>query len=418
MINWKKTGKILMAAALLVGGALAAYLLLTPAEPSQTVPPGPVADTLFGIPVDSFHIVKEVVRPNQNLGDILTGFGVSMTRIDQLARKAENIFDVRKIRTGQPYYLFQSPDTSREARFMVYENNRIEYVIFDLSDSLTITQGRKKVRAEHRSASGTITSNLWNTMTDNNLNPALAIEMSEIYAWTIDFFGIQKGDRFRLLFIEQYVDSTSIGVGPIYAAEFEHMGKSYYAFRFSQDEGFDYFDDRGENLRKAFLKAPLSFSRISSRFSGSRLHPVLKIRRPHFGVDYAAPKGTPVMTIGDGTVVERGYKGGGGNTVKIKHNTVYTTLYLHLSGFAKGITPGARVRQGDVIGYVGSTGLSTGPHLDFRVYKNGSPVDPLKLDVPPGEPVKAAFKPDFTTIKDSLTTLLYKINWQKDALSQ
>ena len=207
-------------------------------------------------------------------------------------------------------------------------------------------------------------------------------------------------------------------MGPIYAAEFEHMGKSYYAFRFSQDEGFDYFDDRGENLRKAFLKAPLSFSRISSRFSGSRLHPVLKIRRPHFGVDYAAPKGTPVMTIGDGTVVERGYKGGGGNTVKIKHNTVYTTLYLHLSGFAKGITPGARVRQGDVIGYVGSTGLSTGPHLDFRVYKNGSPVDPLKLDVPPGEPVKAAFKTDFTTIKDSLTTLLYKINWQKDALSQ
>ena len=410
-MDWKKTGKFLITGVVLIAAATAAYILLTPEKPRDPAPEAVIPEMLFGFPVDSFHIVEGVVKPNQNLGDILTGFGLNMSTIDQLARNCEGIFDVRKIRTGQHFYLFQSPGSAREARYLVYENNRIEYVIFDLSDSLSISLGRKKVRVEQRAASGTIESSLWNTMTSNNLNPVLAVEMSEIYAWTIDFFGIQKGDRFRLLYQEQFVDTVSIGVGPIYAAEFEHMGKSYYAFRFSQDEGFDYFDDRGENLRKAFLKAPLEFRRISSHFSGSRLHPVLKIRRPHYGVDYAAPRGTPVVSIGDGTVIERGYKGGGGNTVKIKHNTVYTTLYLHLSGFAKGIAPGARVRQGEVIGYVGSTGLSTGPHLDFRVYKNGTPIDPLKLDVPPGEPVKAEFRPGFTNNKDSLTVLLYKINW-------
>ncbi len=409
----KKTGKILIATVLLVIAAIAAWLLLMPTKQKAETPPVKISNTLFDFPVDSFHIVEGVVKPNQNLGDILSGFGVTMAKIDQLARNAEGIYDVRKIRTGQHFYLFQSPDTSREVRHLVYENNRIEYVTFCLVDSLSVSLGRKKVRTEQRSASGIITSSLWNAMTNRHLNPGLAIEMSEMYAWTIDFFGIQKGDRFRILYQEQFVDSSSIGVGPIYAAEFEHMGKSYYAFRFSQDEGYDYFDDRGENLRKAFLKAPLVFSRISSHFSGSRMHPILRIRRPHYGVDYAAAKGTPVVTIGDGTIVERGFKGGGGNTVKIKHNTVYTTHYLHLAGFAKGIVPGARVRQGEVIGYVGSTGLATGPHLDFRVYKNGTPTDPLKLDIPPGEPVKPGYKADFTVRKDSLTVLLYKINWHE-----
>lgn len=264
-----------------------------------------------------------------------------------------------------------------------------------------------------KSASGIIASNLWNTMTDNDLNPMLAIELSKIYAWTIDFFGIQKGDKFRLLYEEQFVDTVSTGVGPVYAVEFEHMGKNYYAFRFSQDEGFDYFDDKGENLRKAFLKAPLEFSRISSRFSGSRLHPVLKIRRPHHGVDYAAPLGTPVVSIGDGTVIGKGYQGGSGNFVKIRHNAVYTTMYLHLSRFGKGVSTGSRVQQGEVIGYVGSTGLSTGPHLDFRVFMNGTPIDPLKIDAPPGDPVKTDYKQDFIHTRDSLTVCLYSINWHR-----
>jgi murein DD-endopeptidase MepM/ murein hydrolase activator NlpD len=370
-----------------------------------------VPEMMFGLPVDSFRITAGVIRPNQNLGEILTGFGVPMAKVDQLSRNSEAIFDVRKIKSGQNYYLFQSPDTTCHPCYLVYENSLIEYVVFNLSDSLSISKGKKKVRIAHQSASGTIQSSLWNTMTDNNLDPTLALDLSEIYAWTIDFFGIQKGDRFRVIYDEQFVDSVPVGIGPVHAVEFEHSGRSYYAFRFLQEEKFDYFDEKGESLRKAFLKAPLEYRRISSHFSGSRFHPVLKIRRPHYGVDYAAPRGTPVVSIGDGTVLQRSYQGGGGNTVKIKHNSVYTTMYLHLSGFAKGLTVGSRVKQGEVIGYVGSTGLSTGNHLDFRVFKNNAPVDPLKMDVPPGDPVKAEFRPDFTHLKDSLTMHLYKINW-------
>jgi murein DD-endopeptidase MepM/ murein hydrolase activator NlpD len=246
----------------------------------------------------------------------------------------------------------------------------------------------------------------------------LALRLSDIFAWSIDFYAIQKGDRFRVIYDEMFVDSASIGVGNIYAVQFDHMGTENYAFRFFQDDRFDYFDEEGQSLRKAFLKSPLEFARISSRFSHSRMHPVLRIRRPHHGVDYAAPKGTPVRAIGDGTVIARAYQaGGGGNYVKIKHNSVYTTTYMHLSGFAKGIVQGARVQQGQVIGFVGSTGLSTGPHLDFRVHKNGTPVDPLKVEAPPVEPVNESRMPEYVTMKDSLLAELQKIRWDVEALA-
>jgi murein DD-endopeptidase MepM/ murein hydrolase activator NlpD len=374
----------------------------------------PVAELMFGLPVDSFSIVAGVIGPDQNLGEILSGFGVSMAKVDQLVKASEGVFDLRKIKSGQNFYLFQSTDTSRKACYLVYESSNVDYIVFNLTDSLSISHGKKKIRVEQKAATGVITSNLWNTIEENNLSPVLALALSDIYAWTIDFFGIQKGDRFRVMYEEQFVDSVSVGIGPVHAAEFEHVGKSYYAFRFFQDKGFDYFDDSGQNLRKAFLKAPLSFSRISSRFSGSRFHPILKIRRPHYGVDYAAPRGTPVMSIGEGTVTEKTYQGGGaGNIIKIRHNTVYETSYMHLSGFAGGIFKGGHVSQGDVIGYVGSTGLATGSHLDFRVYKNGSPMDPLKLEAPPGDPVIKELKSEYLTVKDSLLMRLYTIHWGK-----
>ncbi len=371
----------------------------------------PVPELLFGFPVDSFLITEGKVEPNQNLGNILNDFGVSMTLVDQLTRCSEGIFDLRKIRSGNNYYLFRSLDSLPKPCYLVYEKDQVEYVIFNLSDSICISTGRKEVRIEQRSASGVISASLWNTMKDQNLNPVLALELSDIYAWTIDFFGIQEGDRFRVLYEEQFVDTVSVGIGPIHAAEFEHMGKVYSAYRFFQDNLFHYFDQSGENLRKAFLKAPLSFSRISSHFSGSRLHPVLKIRRPHFGVDYAARKGTPVVAIGDGTVIEKAYQRGGGNLLKIKHNTTYTTMYMHLSGYGKGISKGSRVSQGQVVGFVGSTGLSTGPHLDFRVFKNGTPVDPLKVESPPADPVHQEQMPLFVPMKDSLASCLQSINW-------
>lgn len=371
----------------------------------------PMPELKFGFPVDSFHIVEGRIKPNQNLGDLLSGFGVSMARIDQLAKNSAEIFDVRKIRSGYNFYIFQSLDSSRTARYMVYENNKIDYVIFSL-DSLNTFTGKREVEVVQKSAMGIIESSLWNAMIKNGLNPVLANELSEIYAWTIDFFGIQKGDRFRVLYEEQFVDGQSVGIGPVQAVQFDHMGKSFFGFRFFQDERFDYFDDQGQSLRKAFLKAPLKFSRISSHFSHSRFHPVLKIRRPHHGVDYAAPAGTPVVSIGDGVVEERAYQSGGaGNYVRIKHNSVYSTVYMHLRGFGPGIAKGKRVQQGQVIGYVGSTGLSTGAHLDFRVYKNGSPVDPLRVEAPPTEPVKPEYVDLYNAQRDSLLMHLTRISW-------
>lgn len=374
----------------------------------------PLPEMKFGLPIDSFFIVEGKIKPNQNLGDLLTGFGVSMAQIDQLARNSFEVFDVRRIRSGNNFYIFQSLDSAKTARYLVYENNRIDYVIFSLTDSLNSFTGKRDVEVESKTAWGVITSSLWNTMVQNNLSPVLAIELSEIFAWSIDFFGLQKGDRFRVLYEEQFVDGFSVGIGPIHAVEFEHANKTFSAYRFFQDDRFEYFDADGQSLRKAFLKAPLEYARISSHFSHGRMHPILKIRRPHHGIDYAAPAGTPVVSIGDGLVQERGYQAGGaGNFVRIKHNAVYTTVYMHLRGFGPGVNKGSRVQQGQVIGYVGSTGLSTGPHLDFRVYKNGSPIDPLRMESPPSEPIKLENIISFNSIRDSLMQDLKHIDWER-----
>lgn len=367
----------------------------------------------YGLPVDSFQIETGIVKSNAYLSQILNAKGVGLGTIDKIARKSKAVFDVRKIKSGNKYTFFLTPDSLNKARYFVYENSATEYTVFELFDSFHIYQGEKVIQTQQKTTQGVVESSLWNAMVGNGHDPMLALELSDIFAWTIDFFAIQKGDRFRVIFDEQFVDSTSIGIGEIYAVQFDHYGEENYAFLFDQDERWDYFDEKGTSLRKAFLKAPLKFSRISSRYSNSRMHPVLRIRRPHHGVDYAAPKGTPVMSIGDGTVVARAYqKGGGGNYLKIKHNSVYTTTYMHLSGFGKGITTGTRVKQGQVIGYVGSTGLASGPHLDFRVSKNGSLVDPLKVKAPPVEPVKEENLARFSLAKDSLLIELQKIKWE------
>ncbi|WP_347838609.1 peptidoglycan DD-metalloendopeptidase family protein [uncultured Draconibacterium sp.] len=366
----------------------------------------------YGLPVDSFALEMGIVKNNQYLSQILNARGVGMGTIDKIARKSKDVFDVRKIKSGENFCIFSTLDSVPVAKYFVYENSAVDYTIFELTDTLGIYQGKKEVQTRLRTAKGEVETSLWNAMVDNGQDPMLALELSDIFAWTIDFFAIQKGDRFRVIYDEQFVDSTSIGIGEIYAVQFDHYGDENYAFLFDQDERFDYFDDQGKSLRKAFLKAPLKFSRISSRFSNSRMHPVLRIRRPHRGVDYAAPRGTPVMSIGDGTVITKAYqKGGGGNYLKIKHNSVYTTTYMHLSGYAKGISTGSRVKQGQIIGYVGSTGIATGPHLDFRVAKNGSLVDPLKVKAPPVEPVKEENMERYMALKDSMMLELQKIQW-------
>jgi murein DD-endopeptidase MepM/ murein hydrolase activator NlpD len=293
--------------------------------------------------------------------------------------------------------------------YFVYESSLVEFYVIDLHDSIRIFRSEKQITSLKKIASGKIRSSLWNAMTDNSVDPILAVDLSEIYAWSIDFFGIQKGDYFKVIYDEQYVDTNYTGIGKIYCAVFNHMGKDYYAVPFTEDGKESWFDEWGNSLRKAFLKSPLKFSRISSRFSSSRLHPIFKIRRPHFGIDYAAPAGTPVHSIGDGKVVKAERSGGAGKMIRIRHNSIYSTAYLHLSGYAKGIILGRHVNQGDIIGYVGSTGLSTGPHLDFRFYKFDSPVDPLKVEAPSVEPVRKDNMDTFNLVKDDLIEQLNKI---------
>lgn len=367
----------------------------------------PLADSLiaappmkmFGIPVDSYYTETGIVKRNQILAQILRDYTLPEGAMARLVTLTREEFDMRKIKAGNPYTLFLTRDSANMLQYLVYEHSPIDYSVFDFTDSLRVYDFKKKIVPVERRVSGKIETSLWNTLSQQNINPMLTLELSDIYAWTVDFFGIQPGDSFSVVYDELFVDTANIGIGRIHAAYFLQNGREYYAIPFIQDSIESYFDADGSSLRRAFLKAPLHFRRISSRYSNSRMHPILRIRRPHHGVDYSAPIGTPVYSIGDGKVLETAYRGQNGRMVKIRHNSVYTTAYLHLSAYGKGIHPGASVRQGDVIGYVGSSGLSSGPHLDFRVYKNGSPIDPLKMESPPVAPVKTENRSAFDSVK-------------------
>ncbi len=354
----------------------------------------------YGIPVDSFKVEEKRIKPNMSLSVLLGSLNLSAKKIQESIKKADSVFDLRKIRRGNIYKVFSSKDTSETVNYLVYEQSATDYIVFDYTDSLKVIKKQKKIEHKVKIAEGTIESSLWLSMTDNSINPLLALELSDIYAWTIDFFGLQQGDQFKVFYQEDFVDEESVGLGKIYAAWFKHNGREIYAIPFYQDSVLSFFDVDGNSLRKAFLKAPLKFSRISSGFSNSRLHPILKIRRPHHGVDYSAPMGTPVHAIGDGNIIKAQYSGGAGHYVKIKHNSIYTTGYMHLSKYGKGIKPGKFVKQGEIIGYVGSTGLSTGAHLDFRVWKNGQNINPLKLEAPPVEPIHPDKIEFFNKIRD------------------
>lgn len=353
----------------------------------ETVPSEP--QYLYDICIDSMYVEKGEIEPNQTLSDMLLAEGVSQQVINHIANDCREVFDVRKMRGGNTYYLLATNDTTQRPLYWIYEIDYRNTAVFSLTDSLKAWRIEKDIELRMERTTGTITSSLWNAVVGNGGDAALAVRLSDIYAWSIDFFGIQEGDSFDAVYEREFVGDKSVGLGEVYFCSFVHRGDTITAMAFEQNGKTEYFGEKGVNLRKAFLKAPLNYSRISSTFSNSRLHPVYKYYRPHHGVDYAAPAGTPVYSIGDGVIVTKAYqKGGAGNYLKIKHNDTYTTSYMHLKGYAKGITQGCRVKQGQLIGYVGSTGASTGPHLDFRVFKNGTPIDPLKMDSPPAEPVK------------------------------
>lgn len=365
----------------------------------------------YGIAVDTFRIDTGYVKEGETLGGILRRCGADNRQQNAILTLRKDELDTRQIRAGKQYLALYERDSV--LRYWVYIASVREAQVLDLGDSVHARFHQKPVTTIEKTAQATIESSLWNAMVGANLPVDLALELSDIYAWTIDFFGLQKGDSIKVYYEEQYVDTTSIGIGRIFAAHFYHGNRWNEAYWFEKGETQGYFDEKGNSLRKAFLKAPLNYKRISSRFTYARKHPVYKIVRPHTGVDYAAPAGTPVVAIGDGKVIEKGYKGGGGNTIKIRHNSTYTTAYLHLSKYAKGLQVGSMVRQGEVIGYVGSTGASTGPHLDFRVWKNGTPIDPLKMDSPPVEPIAKEMKAAYDSVATAYREKLQTLNVQK-----
>ena len=348
----------------------------------------------YGFDPASYTCTEGTVKNGQFFSNLLTSLGMSAQDGYNLTVACSDVFDVKNFRVGNAYKAYYNED--KVLMYIVYEASRTSDIVFNCQEPYQAYRCEKPVTVETRYADVTINNSLWVDMKNAGVSSHLILSLSDIYAWTVDFFGLQKGDRFRVLYEEKICDGEVVAVDTVRYAVFTRGKEDLPSIMFDQKDGGNiYWNEKGESMRKAFLKAPLKFTRISSGFSYARKHPVTRKVQPHTGIDYAAPKGTPVMTIGDGVITSMKYEGAGGNTIRIRHNSVYSTAYLHLSGYAKGLKAGQRVRQGQVIGYVGSTGRSTGPHLDFRVWKNGSPINPLKMDSPPAEPLKPEFKDEF-----------------------
>lgn len=357
----------------------------------------------YGLPIEDYSVRCDTLRPRQTFAELLMQMGFSAQEVYRLTQCPDSVFNVRRLRPGQVCALFCDKDSAASPRYLVYVENPKDYVIFTLGDSCRATRARNASRWCESEVAGVVNSSLWVAMQESGTSPLLAVEMSHIFGWSVDFFGIQRGDEFRLIYAREFVDETPLENYRILAASFRASDSTVYAIPFVQDGEELFYNADGNSLEGAFLKAPLDYYRISSRFSNSRFHPVLKRYRAHHGVDYAAPVGTPVYAIGSGKVIAKAYQaGGGGNYVKIRHNSVYVTTYMHLSRFAKGLKVGDAVKQKQVIGYVGSTGISTGPHLDFRVHENGKPINPLTIKSQPKKPISEANRAAFSVVADSL----------------
>ncbi len=384
-------------------GVLVALVVLSfnacskkPQATSQVSKPKP---NEFGLAVDGLIEVRDTIQTDETLSDILLPHGVSQQKINEIAKKSLNVFPLRSFRADDELYIYAKWDSVETVKYLVYQKDPINYVVFDLRDTINIYKKQKPVTIKQVVASGVIKSSLFQTLQEKNINLEIASRLEDIYGWQIDFFHIQPSDSFKVIYEEILVDGVPVDVGKILAANFNYHKQDYYAFYYNKEKGDQYFDEKGNSLKRMFLKAPLKYSRISSRYSLNRYHPILHRNKAHLGTDYAAPTGTPIMSVGNGVVVAASYTSGNGNFVKIKHNATYTTQYLHMSHFAKGIHPGVRVTQGQVIGYVGSTGLATGPHVCFRFWKNGKQVDPMREKYQSAGPVSKKNKSDFDLVK-------------------
>ncbi|MDZ7806773.1 MAG: peptidoglycan DD-metalloendopeptidase family protein [Gracilimonas sp.] len=371
----------------------------------------------YGFNVIDAELEEGRVKRNQSLYLILRDLDVSPQTIYQINRESKGVFQSNRVKPGQRYIVYKDSKDSQPYRLILH-SDALDYVIFEWGSGINVSAGQKEIKKEIFEASGVITSSLYESLVEQDKNILIANRLSEIFAWQIDFFRLYPGDNYKLIYEKQFVDGKPYGIGEILSAKFEHNGRTYDAYYFEGEKSMGFYDSEGNGVQKALLKAPFKFSqRISSSFNRNRFHPVLKRRLPHTGVDYAAPTGTPVLSVGDGQVTEAQYRGANGNIVKIRHNGTYTTAYLHLNGFARGITPGTRVRQGQVIGYVGRTGRVTGVHLHYMIYKNGQPVNPLTIDLPPSKAIDESERSEFEDLMKRLKVQMEEIKGEDNVAS-
>lgn len=369
----------------------------------------------YGFTLDDYQVYRDTVRLGDSFGAIMDSHGVTRGRVFEVSEKVKDVFDPARINVGKPYTILKSKDSSAIVEVFIYEESRINYTVVNLKDSISALKNKKPVTIKKNIISGVITSSLSAAMDNEGLSILLADKLADIYQWKIDFFKIQKGDQFKIIYNEKYInDTVYAGLANIEAAVLTHYKNPYYAFEFGKDSlsGFaKFYDEEANSLQSFFLKAPLKYSRISSRYTKRRFHPVQKRWKAHKGTDYAAPTGTPIWSTADGVVIKSSYTRGNGNYVKVRHNDKYTTQYLHMS--KRNAKVGQRVKQGDVIGYVGSTGLATGPHVCYRFWVYGKQVDPYKQNLPSSEPLKESLKPMYYAKMDSLKSELGEIKFKK-----
>jgi murein DD-endopeptidase MepM/ murein hydrolase activator NlpD len=419
----KKTSLIAAGTALTAGlfAATLTYLQPNSAPPAAAIAVISRPDALpletrnlrWGFFMDEFALTEKELKRGDILGTILMEqAGLSYPQVNKLVENCKDKFKINSLRVGASLR-FLTRQKGQAPEMMIYEPSPYQYTVFELKEPYNVAVVKRDVHTEIVAASGVLESSFWQALTDNGLSDELADGMIDVLASSVDFYHQKQGDRFKVVFEQHFIQGEAVGTGKIIAAVYEREGKESYAFHFQKDgQKTDYFDFDGRPARKAFLKAPVKFSRISSRYNLHRKHPILGYVKAHLGTDYAAPYGTPIISVAEGTVMEATRRGGNGNFVKIKHDGVYQTQYLHMSGFAKGIRPGTRVAQGQTIGYVGSTGLATGPHCCFRFWKNGREVDPLRLNLPQPLPITGQLFEEYKIKRDELMTLLNSVPYR------
>ena len=351
----------------------------------------------FGFDFNDYNVLHDTIKKGDTFGNIIENQNLDDKQVYDIIEKVKDSFDVRTIRIGKSYTFLRSKDRYKKLQYVIYQPDRASYYVIDFRDSVSVSKITRPIRIKKRTIAGELNGSFSEELQRQKVDPALANKLIKVYAWSIDFFKLKKGDQFGVIFTERYIDDTIYdGVDSLSAAFFEYKGKMVYAFPFAQNENsgkIDYYDENGKALKNFFLKSPLKYANITSRFSRRRFHPVQMIWKAHKGTDYAAPTGTPIMTTASGIVEQTGYTAGNGNFVKVKHDRTYSTQYLHMSRIL--VRRGQRVTQGSVIGKVGSTGLATGPHVCYRFWKNGVQVDALRLKLPNSQPMESKNLPRF-----------------------